>query len=39
MDLLAKETVDVLATFGAGDIDRFVTPITTLLNHKYHETE
>jgi UDP-N-acetylmuramate-alanine ligase len=31
MDLLAKETVDVLATFGAGDIDRFVAPITALL--------
>jgi UDP-N-acetylmuramate-alanine ligase len=39
MELLAKETIDVLATFGAGDIDRFVTPITGLLKQKYHETE
>ena len=34
-DLLAyleKEPVDVLATFGAGNIDRFVEPITQLLS-------
>jgi UDP-N-acetylmuramate-alanine ligase len=39
MALLAKESVDVLATFGAGDIDRFVAPITALLNRRNHETE
>ncbi len=31
MDLLAKEDTDVLVTFGAGDIDRFVPQIKTLL--------
>ena len=31
MDYLKKEPVDVLATFGAGNIDRFIEPITTLL--------
>jgi UDP-N-acetylmuramate--alanine ligase len=34
LDLLDKEPVDVLVTFGAGDIDRFVEPITTLLNRR-----
>jgi UDP-N-acetylmuramate--alanine ligase len=34
MALLDKELVDVLVTFGAGDIDRFVAPITTLLNRR-----
>jgi UDP-N-acetylmuramate--alanine ligase len=32
--LLEKEPIDVWATFGAGDIDRFVTPITALLNRR-----
>ncbi|MBR1569874.1 MAG: UDP-N-acetylmuramate--L-alanine ligase [Bacteroidales bacterium] len=31
MDYLAEEPVDVLATFGAGNIDRFIEPITELL--------
>lgn len=31
MDCLAEEPVDVLATFGAGNIDRFIEPITELL--------
>ncbi|MBO4340860.1 MAG: UDP-N-acetylmuramate--L-alanine ligase [Bacteroidales bacterium] len=31
MDYLADEPLDVLATFGAGNIDRFVEPITELL--------
>lgn len=31
MDYLAKEPVDILATFGAGNIDRFIEPITALL--------
>lgn len=32
MDYLEKEPVDVLVTFGAGNIDRFIGPITDLLN-------
>ena len=39
MTLLEKEPVDVLATFGAGDIDRFVAPITALLQRRIHETK
>ena len=35
MEILDKEAVDVLVTFGAGDIDRFVEPIRTMLNKKY----
>ena len=35
MELLEKEAVDVLVTFGAGDIDRFVEPIQAMLNKKY----
>ena len=31
---LEKEPLDVLVTFGAGDIDRFVEPITEMLNAK-----
>jgi len=34
MDYLAQEPLDVLVTFGAGDIDRFIEPITDLLNKK-----
>ncbi|MDR0295526.1 MAG: UDP-N-acetylmuramate--L-alanine ligase [Prevotellaceae bacterium] len=35
LPLLEKEPVDVLATFGAGDIDRFVPQIKkVLINHK-----
>ena len=30
MDYLADEPLDVLVTFGAGNIDRFIEPITTL---------
>ncbi len=32
MDTLAGEKLDVLVTFGAGNIDRFIEPITTMLN-------
>jgi UDP-N-acetylmuramate--alanine ligase len=39
MALLDKEPVDVLATFGAGDIDRFVAPITALLHRRNHDTK
>ena len=34
MDYLADEPLDVLATFGAGNIDRFVEPITELLKKR-----
>jgi UDP-N-acetylmuramate--alanine ligase len=34
MPLLEKEPVDVLVTFGAGDIDRFIEPITSLLKER-----
>ena len=34
MDYLKNEPVDVLATFGAGNIDRFITPITNLLEER-----
>ncbi|MBO6168840.1 MAG: UDP-N-acetylmuramate--L-alanine ligase [Bacteroidales bacterium] len=34
MDVLAKEPLDVLATFGAGNIDRFVEPITRMLQDR-----
>ena len=35
MKLLEKEAIDVLVTFGAGDIDRFVEPIRKMLINKY----
>ena len=34
MDDLEREPLDVLVTFGAGDIDRFIEPITELLKKK-----
>ncbi len=34
MDYLADEPLDVLATFGAGNIDRFIEPITELLKKR-----
>ena len=34
MDYLAKEPLDVLATFGAGNIDRFIEPITDMLKKR-----
>ena len=34
MDLLAEEPLDVLATFGAGNIDRYIEPITKLLESR-----
>jgi len=34
LKLLEKEDIDVLVTFGAGDIDRFVEPIRHMLNKK-----
>ena len=34
MDVLADEPLDVLVTFGAGNIDRFVAPITDMLQKR-----
>ena len=34
MDCLEKEPVDVLITFGAGNIDRFTGPITEMLRRR-----
>ena len=34
MEYLENEPVDVLVTFGAGDIDRFTGPITELLEKR-----
>ena len=34
MDTLEKEDIEVLVTFGAGNIDRFVEPITKMLESK-----
>lgn len=31
MDLLEKEPIDVLVTFGAGNVDRYIEPITQML--------
>jgi UDP-N-acetylmuramate--alanine ligase len=35
LDLLEKEDLEVLVTFGAGDIDRLTEPIKKMLNEKY----
>lgn len=34
LDYLKNKETDILITFGAGDIDRLITPITELLNNK-----
>lgn len=34
MEYLEKEPIDVLATFGAGNIDRYIEPITELLKKR-----
>lgn len=34
MDYLAEEPLDVLVTFGAGNIDRFIEPITQMLEKR-----
>ena len=34
MDYLSDEPLDVLVTFGAGNIDRYIEPITNLLNER-----
>ena len=32
MEYLAGESIDVLITLGAGDIDRFINPISEMLS-------
>ena len=34
MDYLAKEPLDVLVTFGAGNVDRYIEPITELVKSR-----
>ncbi len=34
LEYLEKEPLDVLVTFGAGDVDRFVEPITQLIKKR-----
>ena len=34
LDYLAREPLDVLVSFGAGDIDRFIAPITELVKSR-----
>ncbi|MGM9764750.1 MAG: glutamate ligase domain-containing protein, partial [Candidatus Cryptobacteroides sp.] len=34
MDYLEKEPVDVLVTFGAGNVDRYIEPITEMLRKR-----
>ena len=34
MQYLEKEPVDILVTFGAGNIDRFTGPITEMLENR-----
>ena len=34
MPYLGREDIDILATFGAGDIDRFCSPITAMLEER-----
>ena len=34
LDYLSREPLDVLVSFGAGDIDRFIAPITELLKSR-----
>ena len=34
MDYLSEEPLDVLVTFGAGNVDRFIEPITDMLNKR-----
>ena len=28
--------LDILITFGAGDIDRFIVPVTNMIKERYH---
>ena len=38
MDYLSEEPLDVLVTFGAGNVDRFIEPITEMLNKRLSGT-
>ena len=35
MDTLEKEDIDILVTFGAGNIDRYIGPITEMMERRY----
>ena len=35
METLEKEEIDILVTFGAGDIDRFTGPVTEMMERRY----
>lgn len=35
METLVKEEIDILVTFGAGDIDRFTGPVTEMMERRY----
>lgn len=35
MDTLEHEDIDILATFGAGNIDRFIEPVTEMMKRRY----
>ena len=35
MGVLEKEDIDILATFGAGNIDRYTTDITEMMQRRY----
>jgi len=37
MDYLAKEDIDVLVTFGAGNVDRYIAPITEMLTQRANQ--
>ena len=34
-DTLEKEDIDILVTFGAGNIDRYIGPITEMMERRY----
>lgn len=36
METLSEMELDILITFGAGDIDRFIVPITNMIKERYH---
>ena len=35
MDTLEKEDIDIIATFGAGNIDRYIGPVTEMMERRY----
>jgi UDP-N-acetylmuramate--alanine ligase len=36
MDTLKSRDLDILITFGAGDIDRFISPITNMIKERFN---